>query len=323
VPNIYTAQLQKWLGGTKDISQLPSDVSNYFKGKTKSQIASDVINMVATNPGLASDQMVLGAVQLYNKNYKEGFDNVLAGAMQFSPSLGMVAYHGSPHKFDKFDMSKIGTGEGAQVYGHGLYFAENKSVADEYRKALSKDNKPKTVVDKILLSEYKKTGNFEASVDEAMRAYRASPSERARYRKHLIESGPPTKLDADGNIYHVDIPDEHIDKMLDWDSDIRSSKFKPILKNIEKDYPDLHKDILLEKKRKESRGGSFTGGDLYDILSKAKGGQYVDRVFASQYLKEKGIPGIKYLDQGSRGAGKGSRNFVLFDDEIPKVIKRE
>jgi len=38
---------------------------------------------------------------------------------------GIKAYHGSPHDFDKFSMQKIGTGEGAQAYGHGLYFAEN------------------------------------------------------------------------------------------------------------------------------------------------------------------------------------------------------
>ncbi|MFK5282901.1 hypothetical protein ACI3PL_25375, partial [Lacticaseibacillus paracasei] len=36
-----------------------------------------------------------------------------------------TVWHGSPHKFDKFDASKIGAGEGAQSYGHGLYFAES------------------------------------------------------------------------------------------------------------------------------------------------------------------------------------------------------
>lgn len=41
-------------------------------------------------------------------------------------------YHASPHNFEKFDMSKIGTGEGAQAYGHGLYVAENRKVAEEY-----------------------------------------------------------------------------------------------------------------------------------------------------------------------------------------------
>lgn len=49
---------------------------------------------------------------------------------------GIRAYHGSPHDFDRFDISKIGTGEGAQAYGRGLYFAENENVADAYRRVL-------------------------------------------------------------------------------------------------------------------------------------------------------------------------------------------
>lgn len=46
---------------------------------------------------------------------------------------GIVAYHGSPHDFDRFDFSKIGTGEGAQAYGHGGYFADNEAVASSYK----------------------------------------------------------------------------------------------------------------------------------------------------------------------------------------------
>ena len=46
-------------------------------------------------------------------------------------------YHGSPHDFDRFDLKKIGTGEGAQAYGHGLYFAENEGVARGYRERLA------------------------------------------------------------------------------------------------------------------------------------------------------------------------------------------
>ena len=44
---------------------------------------------------------------------------------------GIRAYHSSPHDFDKFDLAKIGTGEGAQVYGHGLYFAESPAVSGQ------------------------------------------------------------------------------------------------------------------------------------------------------------------------------------------------
>ena len=47
------------------------------------------------------------------------------------------AWHGSPHKFDKFSMDKIGTGEGAQAYGHGLYFADRRGIAKSYRENLT------------------------------------------------------------------------------------------------------------------------------------------------------------------------------------------
>ena len=56
--------------------------------------------------------------------------------MDTMPMAGITAFHGSPHKFSKFDMSKIGTGEGAQAYGHGLYFAENPKVAKDYKEKL-------------------------------------------------------------------------------------------------------------------------------------------------------------------------------------------
>src|SRR5262245_36031161 len=64
------------------------------------------------------------------------FGLVPQGAIGSTASKGIRAYHGSPHDFERFDMSKIGTGEGAQAYGHGLYFAENPGVAEQYKKDL-------------------------------------------------------------------------------------------------------------------------------------------------------------------------------------------
>ena len=53
------------------------------------------------------------------------------------PEEFIDAYHGSPHLFDKFDSSKIGTGEGAQAYSHGLYAAQREGVARNYRDRLT------------------------------------------------------------------------------------------------------------------------------------------------------------------------------------------
>lgn len=49
----------------------------------------------------------------------------------------MTAWHGSPHDHDGFDSSKIGTGEGAQAYGSGLYFSSVREIAEHYRNSLS------------------------------------------------------------------------------------------------------------------------------------------------------------------------------------------
>ena len=52
-------------------------------------------------------------------------------------SFDQSAWHGTPHKFKKFDLGAIGTGEGAQVHGWGLYFAQQKSVGEGYREGLT------------------------------------------------------------------------------------------------------------------------------------------------------------------------------------------
>ena len=48
------------------------------------------------------------------------------------------AWHGSPHDFDEFDLGAIGTGEGNQAHGWGLYFAKDKKVSKLYKEVLSK-----------------------------------------------------------------------------------------------------------------------------------------------------------------------------------------
>jgi len=83
-----------------------------------------------------------------NPNYRP---EAIQELTQLMPSIGgLTAWHGTPHKIQgAFDISKVGTGEGAQAYGHGMYFAENPAVAKEYAntlgaKSMSIDGKPIT-----------------------------------------------------------------------------------------------------------------------------------------------------------------------------------
>ena len=47
-----------------------------------------------------------------------------------------IAWHGSPHQFDEFSLDAIGSGEGFQAHGWGLYFADERETSDGYRKNL-------------------------------------------------------------------------------------------------------------------------------------------------------------------------------------------
>lgn len=53
------------------------------------------------------------------------------------PQFMHQAYHGSPYKFEKFSTEKIGTGEGAQAFGWGLYFTSERDIAKDYAERLS------------------------------------------------------------------------------------------------------------------------------------------------------------------------------------------
>ena len=50
---------------------------------------------------------------------------------------GIIAFHGSGADFDEFRLEMIGTGEGAQAYGYGLYFTDSEDIAKFYRDTIS------------------------------------------------------------------------------------------------------------------------------------------------------------------------------------------
>jgi hypothetical protein len=60
-----------------------------------------------------------------------------------------------------------------------------------------------------------------------------------------------------------------------------------------------------------------TGSQLYEMLKAQHGA-----VEASEMLRKAGIPGIRYLDAGSRANG-GTHNTVLFDDSLVKILERQ
>lgn len=72
------------------------------------------------------------------KKYALNIVRRVSGEQQPQMELDQIVYHGSPFEFDRFDVSKIGTGQGSYVHGWGLYFARDKSTAHRYKAELGR-----------------------------------------------------------------------------------------------------------------------------------------------------------------------------------------
>ena len=247
--------------------------------------------------------------------------------------LGATAWQGSPHKFDKFDMSKIGTGEGAQAYGHGLYAAENPNVAKEYRDKLASgqlhqpdgsvfDPREKLKNLNVRATLEKTDGNIEKTIDRANELIKSlgAGTQGAEYAKKDIEVLSQLKGLArpQGYLYKMDIPDDQIAKMMDWDKPL-SEQSKYVREILKKEGYD--RERLYDKT--PNTWGSDVYKNMMNNLDQRKGlGKRGSSMATAEELKRIGIPGIKYLDQGSRTGGKGTSNFVLFADDIAKILER-
>ena len=226
------------------------------------------------------------------------------GMLPFVPMIGKTVWHGSPHTFDKFDLSKIGTGEGVQAYGHGLYLAEARPVAEEYTTVGGKG-------DFVRFGEnvYPIASEQGQMLSDVQKMGRKMAVEKYPNQADFIKTINPDNIKYEGgSLYKVDLPDEQIAKMLDWD--------KPLSEQPEA-YAAIQKYAQETQYNPENALKSLegkSGGEAYSMWS--------DPQYVSQFLNEQGVPGIQYLDQASRGAGDGTRNYVVFSDEIPQILER-
>jgi len=232
----------------------------------------------------------------------------------------ITAYHGSPHDFEQFDIGKVGTGEGAQAYGHGLYFAESEPVAEGYRDKLTagtyKTNTGSTFDPynlehlNLRVAGYK---GIDAAIDRA-NGLLETQTENAdminRDLAKLMAAKESEAIPAKGHMYEVSI-NAHPDHFLDWDRPL--SEQPHVLQAIDQHIgdPSLVMDQLFGHQ-------DATGRDFHEKL----GGERKPQAVA-QRLSEMGIKGIKYLDAGSRGdKEEPTRNYVVFDDKLVNVRRK-
>jgi len=246
------------------------------------------------------------------------------------------AWHGSPHDFDTFDLGAIGTGEGNQAHGWGLYFAKNREVAQAYKDVLGidsveiisgdtkyrlnddiewYDNKTKSIIDaenplSMALTTLSEEGESTKAIKNLTDFIKSKKDNKSDYvvaqvkrAEQAIQILKDNHFDTHqwNTMFEVDIPENEY--LLNEQENIE--KQSPIVKKaVSKISNELNSSVL--------NNSNLSGKEFYKLLSKELGG---DRL-ASKYLNEHGIKGITY-----EGVEDG-RCYVVFDDKAIKVIKK-
>ncbi len=258
-----------------------------------------------------------------------------------------VAFHGTPYTVDRFSLQRIGTGEGAQAFGWGLYFASQREIAEHYRNTLAGSDvaltdkgradladvlnfAPAIVVD---VAGQLADGGDRSRIASGLRdTWPGQPQDNIRYRALVADAVESGDLNGSkgGNVYQVEVPEDS--DLLDWDAPLaeQPEKVRAAIMGM-RAYRDASDDLSAAKAARDADAAAGNwGSDAmldYDSLrirfrkewGEDSSGEGIYKKLgspqdASETLLAAGIPGLRYLDGGSRAAGDGSRNYVIWDE---------
>ena len=294
---------------------------------------------LATNPRARLEQAVgqtqdtqrelgglLAMAKAGDERAKQEFAQRMADMAANMSTAGATVWHGSPYKFERFDPTKIGSGEGAQAYGYGHYVAEAPKVAQVYQKSLSDASSPYTY--NWMGQSYEKGAAKDPVAHALGLAYHQNVSTAKKIAKMGLKdakAGEPYALDmggvdyyqkmldtannlkksdikaTQGSLYKIDLPDEQIANMLNWDQEL--GKQTPQIQALAKQHGLAMDDL---------------GGDLVARMDAKKAA-------GAEAMRQAGIPGIKYFDAQSRGGKQAdTQNFVVFpgNEGLLSILER-
>ena len=255
----------------------------------------------------------------------------------------IMAYHGSPHSFDRFTTEKMGTGEGVQAFSWGLYFTDLESIAKNYASNLAnleiigapkKVNEALNYVFTVVNNPFRGKSDYISKEElESFLSQASKYAEGEQYGRgadeelfkivdiawsYVQDNYDDIEVKANRNLYKVSLhkgktPDQYT--WLEWDKPVENDVLKKLSSNKEftEKYIKAYGETSNLEKELVDRG--MVGKDLYKMLT-----DYLNMTpkQASLFLLDNGVDGVKYPAESiSRGATSDTArgfNYVVFDE---------
>ena len=277
--------------------------------------------------------------------------------------IGATAWHGTPHVLDRFDATKIGSGEGAQAKGYGHYTAANRNVGEAYADTVTAyrndemgpfnvagqkfdPNNPAHVVAQAVDNNKGRVNDAAHEIwDSYVNARKYDVGDRLNQTQaqagldYLRRYGAGNLPDVTAtvpynkNLYKLDIPDAHINNMLNWDANLVDQRPEVLEKLGWTGGSGAMDDMKWEASQGNygiaNRIGKasgidqplITGGMLHQDLQSQLGSEQA----ASAQLASQGLSGARHLDAFSRVGNGLTSNYVVFPEyeDIIKILGKE
>lgn len=338
-----------------DVEVAEAALEGDFSSSVVNQEELDAIKSATDNRGAFDgdeDAITMSVTDAQERGLFE--DGVLeaSNAVVTEPSFSIEALHATPHKFRKFSTDFMGSGEGNQAFGWGLYFAGNVATAKSYYDNFEKGNRAilqgdKQIASADVLEKIARELSAEGLSKEESKMYATGAVRRLMGGSDLAQL--VDKLDADKkdfpsheksieyqikalriilglglstaapSVYRVELNVDDSTLLL-WDSpvsDALQAEIDALQKPVdEEDWQKTFAEMkALGIKGDDSKRENFAGYQVYNELVRKTGSAKA----ASEWLAERGYKGIKYLDGMSRRAGEGTYNYVIFSGDDVKI----
>jgi hypothetical protein len=244
-----------------------------------------------------------------SKDIREMIDKVKNFKQFVNESVGknkIIAYHASPHFFDKFSTEFMGSGEGAQAYGWGLYFTDDENVINYYLNTILPIKAPKMVylialkrlIELSSSSKFGSGGNRKKIDKEKLEYYLNNSSGKNVIGNNEIISWlkeTSNNIDLQKLITYKYTVSINCSNFIDWNDKLTQVNYNLLLNNIGNNTLNINYD------------------DAFRVIYKNISNE-IGKKRTSLLLNDIGICGIQYSTKNNKN------NYVVFDENNIEIM---